>query len=252
MILEVDFGNTRLKWRILDSVTLACIDRGAVLQILELLPALHAKGYYRFVFCRVCSVRGCADNAQLSAVIKDGFGLNTVYARSFKQLAGVISGYMQPEKLGVDRWLAIVASYQQTKGASVVIDCGTAITVDFVTQSGRHLGGNIAPGLQLLSSMLKTGTQLMRDITEPKAVDNQQVGVSTETAVAEGVRSMFVGFIREQLNVARARLGDSFSVICTGGDSALVRSFFDDAIVDEDLVFIGLAIACPYREEEMK
>ena len=62
MILEVDFGNTRLKWRILDSVTLACIDRGAVLQILGLLPALHAKGYYRFVFCRVCSVRGCADN----------------------------------------------------------------------------------------------------------------------------------------------------------------------------------------------
>jgi len=250
MILEIDYGNTRLKWRLLDDLTFECLVRGVVKSWQELLPSLQRAGCVELVFCRACSVRAAVENVQLSALIENSYGVVIEYAQSLKKTAGVTNGYLHANKLGVDRWLAIVAAYSRVQHACVIIDCGTAVTVDYVTADGRHMGGCIAPGFKMLRAVLQHGTQLSFDISAPVYDNKTLLGDNTQTAVDVGVGAMFRGFISEQLKLAQVLLGSSFSVLCTGGDSALVFDVTGDAVLEEDLVFTGLAIACPYVAKE--
>ncbi|QEY59824.1 type III pantothenate kinase [Pseudomonas sp. C27(2019)] len=250
MILEIDYGNTRLKWRLLDAKSLGCISRGAVIDLQELLPSLQMAGCLEVEFCRACSVRTVKENEQMSSLIQNNYGVEIEYAQSLEYTAGVTNGYLQAKKLGVDRWLAIVAAYTKVKHACVVIDCGTAITVDFISADGSHMGGCIAPGFKMLSTMLWRGTQLPVEADVTVYDDKMLLGNNTQAAVIAGVGAMFRGFIGEQLELAQVALGSSFSVLCTGGDSALVNSVTDAAVLEEDLVFVGLAIVCPYAAKE--
>ena len=246
MILEVDYGNTRLKWRLLGALSLECAARGAAENLQELMLSLREIENLELNFCRVCSVRAAADNVKLTALITDTYGVVVEYARSEKTLAGVRNGYKNEAQLGVDRWLAVVAAYVQTQSACLVIDCGTAITVDYVRADGVHLGGCIAPGLRLMSSSLSCNTQLVSDISSVVEDEQLVVGSSTQVAVGLGIRSMLTGFVREQLRAAEAELGSIFVVLSTGGDSGLLSAVDQRIFLDEDLVFAGLAIACPY------
>lgn len=250
MILEFDYGNTRLKWRLLDADSLECSAHGAVTDILDLVPSLQKAGCLKLQFCRACSVRSDAENMQLTALIKRNYGVAITYAQSVKKIAGVTNGYLHANKLGVDRWLAIVAAYSKLKCACVVIDCGTAVTADYIAADGQHLGGCIAPGLKMLRAMLQKGTQLSIDAGTPLFSCELRLGCNTQAAVDAGVVAMYRGFLGEQLKVAEELLGASFSVLCTGGDSALVYAVTDKAVCEKDLVFSGLGIVCPQVARE--
>lgn len=250
MILEIDYGNTRLKWRLLDAESLECIARGAVVGLQELQLSLQKAGCLELVFCRACSVRAVDENARLSMLIENSYGVVVEYAQSFNTTAGVVNGYIEPSKLGADRWLAIVAAYTKVRQACVVIDCGTAVTVDYIRSDGRHIGGCIAPGFKMLLAMLQENTQLSVEVATAVHNEKMLLGDNTQAAVSAGVRSMFRGFLSEQLKLGQALLGSSFSVLCTGGDRALVCDVADDAVLEEDLVFTGLAIVCPHVAKE--
>lgn len=77
-------------------------------------------------------------------------------------MAGVRNGYADYQRLGMDRWLAIIGAYQLARGACLVLDLGTAITADYVNAAGEHLGGYICPGLPLMRGLLRTHTQRIR------------------------------------------------------------------------------------------
>ena len=250
MILEIDYGNTRLKWRLLSAETSNCIAKGAVMYLQELLLSLQRAGCSALVFCRASSVKTQADNKQLTVLIKANYGIEVVYAQSEKETLGVTNGYLDASKLGVDRWMVIIAGYLQVQRACVVIDCGTAITVDFIDSDGMHLGGCIAPGLKMLGAMLQDGTQLVIDLNIETNNQALMLGNTTQAAVTVGIKAMLSGFIQEQLRLAKIKLGPSFAVLCTGGDGALVSSVVDNAVVEDDLVFKGLAMACPYELKE--
>lgn len=250
MILEFDYGNTRLKWRLLNADTLVCSAHGAVTDILDLVPSLQKAGCITLVFCRACSVRSAAENMQLTTVIKNNYGIAITYAQSVRKTAGVTSGYLHANQLGVDRWLAIVAAYSKLKRACVVIDCGTAVTADYITADGRHLGGCIAPGIKMLRAMLQQGAQLSIDTRAPLLDCNHDLGDNTQSAVDTGVTAMYRGYLREQLKLAEKLLGASFAVLCTGGDSELIYAVTDQAVCEKDLVFSGLAIVCPQVAKE--
>ncbi len=247
MILEIDYGNTRLKWRLLKSNTSEVIARGVVNQLQELVPVLQAVGHVNLDFCRVCSVRSSDDNADLTSLISKTYGVAVEYAQSTKSLNGVTNGYLEADKLGVDRWLAVVAAYVRTQTACVVIDSGTAITVDYISAGGVHLGGCIAPGVSQMARMLKNSTQLRVDLG---SVGRACLAKNTQAAVSLGIATMVSGFIKEQLLCAQVELGASFTVVCAGGDSGFISDIVADAVVDEDLVFTGLAIACPYEAQQ--
>lgn len=250
MILEIDYGNTRLKWRLLSAGSLVPVATGVALDLQGLCVALKNLECAAVVYCRACSVRTAEENARLASLIKCLCGIAIDYARSQKQLAGVTNGYLEAGRLGIDRWLAIVAAYTQVQGACVVIDCGTAITVDYIRDDGVHLGGCIAPGMGLMKAMLGNGTQLVGSIQGETIEQAVMLGDNTHAAVTFGIRSMLNGFVKEQWLSAQSVLGASFAVLCTGGDSRIVYSIIADAVVEDDLVFAGLAIACPYMARE--
>lgn len=249
MILELDCGNSFIKWRVTekgdDSIRIGGVvdSDSALVEQLRQLPGLE------LAHCRLVSVRTSDETQKLMEMLHNGFGLKPVCAESARELAGVVNGYEEYERLGLDRWLALVAGYQLARKACLVIDLGTAVTSDFVDAGGMHLGGFICPGIPLMRNQLRTHTRRIRydDAAAVRALTGLGPGHSTAEAVERGCSLMLRGFVQAQLEMAKAYWGECFEVFITGGDAALVEDVIPGARVIPDLVFIGLALACPLR-----
>lgn len=248
MILELDCGNTLIKWRLLDRDTSLAVAGGVVGSDEELLQVVQDMSVALLV-CRLVSVRSDEETARLVRSLEQAFAIQCHCARPALELAGVRNGYEQYERLGLDRWLALVAAYQLSRRACLVLDLGTAVTADFVAVDGQHLGGFICPGMPLMRSQLRTHTRRTRyaDSEAAQALGSRHPGRSTAEAVERGCSLMLQGFVHSQLALAAELLGESFEVFLTGGDAALVTAMLPRARVVPDLVFVGLAIACPLR-----
>jgi type III pantothenate kinase len=246
MILELDCGNSSIKWRVLRSDASGVLFAGAVSgceQLLEVLLGLPGLSLQR---CRLVSVRSDIATCELVDRLEQSFAIGCVVAKSLATLAGVSNGYYEPSKLGVDRWLAVLAAYNLGAGACLVIDVGTAVTADFVTSQGLHLGGYICPGLRLMSAQLASNAHGIHGLHSVLGALGEFVpGRSTDEAVGRGSVLMLRGFVGAQLEMASRLLGGSFQVFLTGGDAALVGALSVEARIVPDLVFVGLAIACP-------
>lgn len=125
-----------------------------------------------------------------------------------------------PEKVGVDRLLNALAAYRLKKSAAVVVDVGTAITVDAVSAQGEFLGGAIAPGLRLASSSLAEKASLLPlvKMSEPSSA----IGRNTKEAIKSGVFWGTVGLVDALVERVLKELGEDASVIATGGDAPLL------------------------------
>lgn len=246
MILELDCGNTLIKWRLL-SDGLAKAGVGGVVESDQALVSVIREQRVSLRACRLVSVRSDEETAQLVSLLEAAFAIECRAAEPAVMLAGVRNGYEQYQRLGLDRWLAIVGAYQLSRKASLVIDLGTAVTVDFVTADGAHLGGFICPGLPLMRTQLQTHTRRTRyDSDEAsRALEGLLPGRATAEAVERGCLLMLRGFVSSQVQMAAEVLGAEFDVFLTGGDALLVVDVIPGARVVPDLVFIGLAIACP-------
>jgi len=247
MILELDCGNSFIKWRIIlpyDAVVVAggVVDSdSALLQALRLVKNLDLRG------CRLVSVRNDQETESLISAVTEVFPVKIVSATPAAYMAGVTNGYAEYERLGLDRWLALVGAFNVASGACLVVDLGTAITSDFVSADGFHLGGFICPGMPLMRGQLRTHTRRIRygDDKAQAALESFAPGRSTAEAVERGCSLMSQGFVLTQLEMAKKYWGDDFTDFVTGGDAILVRDILPFAQVMPDLVFVGLALACP-------
>ncbi|WPC04646.1 pantothenate kinase [Pseudomonas benzenivorans] len=246
MILELDCGNSFIKWRVIPREGVGALCGGVVGADVELLQVVRSK-VSSLDACRLVSVRTDEETLQLVAPLESAFAMACSWARPAAELAGVRNGYEQPDRLGLDRWLALVGAYHQAKGACLVLDLGTAVTADFVGGDGQHLGGFICPGVPLMRNQLRTHTRRIRydDAAAERALHGLGPGRSTAEAVERGCSLMLQGFVQTQLALAREYWGGAFRVFLTGGDAGLVADLVPDAKVAPDLVFTGLAIACP-------
>lgn len=247
MVLELDCGNSLIKWRVLRVESGGVIAGGVVDSAEALLHALRGVPGLGLRACRMVSVRSDAETAVLVALLESSFAVSVCCASPARELAGVRNGYEDYARLGLDRWLAVVGAYKLAHGACLVLDLGTAVTSDFVTAAGEHLGGYICPGLPLMRNQLRTHTRRIRydDLAAERAMHVAGPGRSTVEAVERGCALMLQGFVHAQVAEARARLGADFVVYLTGGDAALVREALPQARLVADLVFVGLAEACP-------
>jgi type III pantothenate kinase len=246
MILELDCGNSFIKWRVVSKTDSTTIFGGVVGSDEELVSAVQQQKVRLFA-CRLVSVRTDEETTQLVKALRRAFSVESVCAHPALELAGVRNGYEQYERLGLDRWLAMVGAYHQSRRACLVLDLGTAVTSDFVDADGQHLGGFICPGVPLMRSQLRTHTRRTRydDQLAGIAMRSLVPGRSTAEAVERGCLLMLQGFVRTQLDIAESNLGDDFQIFLTGGDASLVSGVAPNAQVAPDLVFIGLAVACP-------
>lgn len=237
MILEIDAGNSRSKWRLLDrgGVPLQSgVDTGTMdLDVVTEAPSR----------IRVVSVKGEAYNEQLRDLLLIKWGVTPEFCISTARCANVINGYTAPKKLGVDRWLAVISAYNDCRSACCVIDAGSAITMDFVAIDGRHCGGFIVPGLAMQKQALLAGTSIaLADTVGWGRVDP---GTSTGAAIHNGILTMVVDWIvRETANLTTHSNG---IVYLTGGDATILseqlRSRNLPHNVAPDLVLDGLKFA---------
>ena len=245
MILELDCGNTLIKWRKL-AASGRVESTGLVRDVTELAQKLDCAGLKQ---ARLCSVRSVEETDELIGLLARQ-GLTVHLAQPSPMLGAVRNGYHEPERLGLDRWLAIVGAYQLAQGAALVLDLGTAITADYVAGDGQHLGGFICSGLPLLRHQLKTHTRKIRydDDQARAALSGDGPGVSTAEAVERGCLEMARAFARAQIMQARQLLGEC-PVFITGGDARLLEADLPSAHYVADLVFVGLALACPLEDQ---
>ena len=245
MILELDCGNTFIKWRLL-GIDAAPVVGGIVDSDYALIEVVREQAE-PLGACRLVSVRSDEETSQLISLLEQAFAVVCLVARPAVSMAGVRNGYEQYERLGLDRWPAVVGAYQLSSKAALIIDLGTAVTSDFVAADGRHLGGFICPGMPLMRTQLRTHTRRTRyDSDEAaKTLENLGPGRATAEAVERGCLLMLRGFVGGQCAMASELLGSDVDVFLTGGDAPLVMDVIPGARVVSDLVFIGLAIACP-------
>ncbi len=170
--------------------------------------------------------------------------LATTIVRIGRDLSAPISTRLDPGvKTGVDRLLCAAAAYRTLKQACVVIDCGTAITIDFVDGEGTFHGGAIAPGAQLQLDALHTRTAALPEVRfrEP---DAEPVGRNTEQAMLQGVVHGVRGLVQRLVERYAEAQGAFPIVVATGGDAQTLLQ--DTELVDRivpDLVLMGIAAA---------
>ncbi|MEC8227171.1 MAG: type III pantothenate kinase [Pseudomonadota bacterium] len=151
---------------------------------------------------------------------------------------GITNSYANPNKMGVDRWLAMVGAAGKTELPFAVIDAGTAITVDFVA-GGQHLGGWILPGYHTMKNALVGAT---KRVTQDKQVPTRlDAGTDTEECVAMGCLAAVQGAVFAANRYLAERF-DDYLVICTGGDKNLLTSVQGSVNLSAaNLVIDGLA-----------
>ncbi|WP_248744673.1 MULTISPECIES: pantothenate kinase [unclassified Pseudomonas] len=247
MILELDCGNSFIKWRVLDAEAGALVAEGVVDSDEALVGSLRSLDKLSLGKCRLVSVRTEEETNLLIGFLKREFDISVVCATPAREMSGVKNGYEDYERLGLDRWLAMLGGFHLAGGACLVLDFGTAVTADFISSEGEHLGGFICPGMPLMRNQLRTHTRKIRygDLAAERALASHAPGRNTAEAVERGCSLMLRGFVLTQLEMARSYWGDSFSVFITGGDAELVSDVVPEARVVPDLVFVGLAMACP-------
>ncbi len=149
----------------------------------------------------------------------------------------------EPEKVGVDRLLAALAAYRLTGSACVVVDCGTAVTVDAVAAGGTFLGGAIFPGRDMMARALAEGAAQLPKVAIGPA--ESVIGRNTEDAIRAGIVHGSDGALAALIAGAQAVAGQGATVILTGGDAPLPGSpvLRPGYKVRPDLVLAGLVMA---------
>lgn len=153
---------------------------------------------------------------------------------------GVRNAYAEPKRLGIDRFLALVAAHSAFPGPVLLISAGTALTVDALAADGEHLGGLIAPGIQLAQDAVVARSGRVQKHDEG-AVD--WLGKSTESCLASGAWSAAAGLVDRSATEFQRRLGVVPRLLLHGGDAAqLAPRLGRPAEVVDGLVLFGLAL----------
>jgi len=229
MILLLDAGNTRVKWAWLEYLEIA--PAGAVAH-----DATHrswqreieADGHRpeRIV---VSNVAGPAFAAALTLWARDHYALEPEFILARRVAHGVTNGYRRPEALGVDRWLALIAAWRAAPTAALVVNSGTALTVDTLDASGHHRGGLILPGLQML--------------LDASAQDPSGPSQRSDAPFLDPVPRLLAATTDRAYRELTRMTGRAPRLLLTGGDSQRLATYIETpADIVQDLVLTGLAI----------
>jgi type III pantothenate kinase len=237
--LQLDVGNSGSKWRLLERGEVIARgiyragDDASRAALLDCTPALEQVW--------IASVAGPAAEETLAKMLAQRWGVQAWFARSTASCGAVRNSYTQPARMGVDRWLAMLAGWARTGGRVCVVDAGSALTLDLLDDSGRHEGGYIIPGPALMERALLLDTQRVRFA---EAVDYALTpGVSTATAVRHGIALAQAGAVAMLLE--RKEIPSDRLLFCGGWGPTLQQLLGRGGIQLPDLVFEGMEImAC--------
>ncbi|MBW3551827.1 MAG: type III pantothenate kinase [Proteobacteria bacterium] len=167
-----------------------------------------------------------------------GYPVAASLARTRADCAGVRIAYAHPDRLGVDRFLALLAAHARGNGPSLLCGVGTALTLDLLDRDGCHLGGRIAPSPTLMREALHA-----RAAQLPIAGGEYcEFATDTEDALASGCQGAALGLIEHSIAAARRRLGTAPSLLLHGGGGEPLMPHLPAARWAPGLVLEGLAV----------
>ena len=190
-----------------------------------------------------------ADSACLASVASPALTLAVVetltgrfqrisLARSSAQLAGVRIAYAEPERLGVDRFLALLAAHARRKQCWLIAGVGTALTLDLLDGDGRHHGGRIAPSPRLMREALHAAAAQL----PAQGGSFEEFASDSADALASGCDGAALGLIERSVYQAGKMLGKAPALLLHGGGADALAPHLPDAVRAPSLVLEGLAM----------
>lgn len=251
MKLLVDIGNCRLKW----AVTHGGDDLDGPCGVIELKRDFPPDLAQFSPLDRPASIwASCvAPPAVRHALVEYArrkWSLEPVFIHAQKRQAGIVNGYSAAKTLGSDRWAALIAACTLfPRQPVIVVDAGTAVTVDLLDGDGFFRGGVIFPGVRGMGAALHRYTENLAShqvdgaAAAPAEVNSTAIATDTGSAIAGGTLLAVAGGI--ELAVARQRqsLQAQCRIIATGGDAERIVPLLTGAVeIVPQLVLRGLAI----------
>jgi len=193
---------------------------------------------------RLCVLASVNDAVALPLEVDLAATLDTEISRIGRDLAAPVGESLDPGATpGADRLLNAAAAWDVMRSACVVVDAGTAITVDFIDGEGVFHGGAIAPGAAMQLAALHERTAALPRVAFAQP-DDVPFGRNTAEAMLQGVYHGLRGLVWRLVERYAQGYGAFPPVIATGGDAATL--FADDELVDRivpDLTLLGIAVA---------
>ncbi len=233
MILAIDIGNSRIKWGMYDEGRWLAAGAAGKHDTDSLAAAWKTHPIPQRIIAS--NVAGPAVAAAVKATLSH-WPVTPRWICAEAEQCGVSNAYRTPSQLGSDRWAALIAARQRTPGACLVVNCGTAMTVDALSAGGRFLGGLIVPGLSLMGQALERGTEAIR----VEGGDYQRFPDTTANAVRSGCLNALCGAV-ERMAGELAEANGSPHCFLSGGDALEVLPRLRiSAEVADNLVLEGL------------
>jgi type III pantothenate kinase len=219
MRLVIDIGNSCLKWAISQDQTLNEQHR-ICYQQQDLVPAQIWQSLEKPEEIWIGSVAKPQVTDRIRDWLETHWQIEPVLVQSTSACCGVTNSYHHPQQLGVDRWLALIGAYHQLPQIPVlIVDCGTAMTIDALSVSGQHLGGLIVPGIHLMRQALMTKTFALADFQAvEKCYDHiPLLAYNTNDGITYGTLYAVAGLLDYVMSHLEQQQGQSFALLLTGG-----------------------------------
>ena len=242
--LLLDVGNSYMKWGVADAGIINRTGQIAQQKIREQgLGVLTSRLPRRVDAVMASNVAGPSFATRLAGVIGAHCGCDIRFAKTGRAAYGVTNRYTQPRRMGVDRWVAMIGAWAEIGKPCMVVDAGTAVTIDAISADGQHLGGQIFPGVQLMARALASDTSDIPTVTTKKSAvfDGMDMfAVNTRDAVNSGALSAVVGGIERSFATFKSNTRRP-TLVLTGGDaSRILKALGVKALHRPNLVLQGL------------
>jgi len=235
-MLLIDIGNTRIKWAYLNDQGQLC-EPGVVSHAdfnLELMRQLKRPNDVW-----ISNVGSKALLKVVSDELTTQFGVAINVVTVSQSAGGLTNDYKDLEGLGVDRWVAAIGARAiVSQGDLIIIDAGSAVTIDWLRNDNSYQGGVILPGVWLMHESLVGQIDIGADLVDR----GQIIGKNTEECVNSGVSYGVVGAVERVVDEMQHVISAPVTILLTGGDAPLIMAKSDLPVVDQpDLVLRGLA-----------
>lgn len=239
LTLTVDSGNTHVKWGLHDGR--GWLKQGVVVQGAQDESMLLEREWQdlrepgRIVVSNVAGMQAKADLSELFSRWK----AQPQWITAVAYQCGVRNYYTDPAQLGSDRWAALIAAWELQRQGCLIVDAGTALTVDALSDTGEFLGGIITPGIDLMRKILIENTASLK----PDAGKFRDYPDSTADAVYSGAVHATAGAVERMAALLTVTLGHAPDCILSGGAAQQLQPRLNvQARVVDNLVLEGLIL----------
>ena len=199
----------------------------------------------------ISNVAGTAHGSNLTNMLA-AYQLPVRWLTASDSACNVINHYVAPQTLGSDRWAALIAAWHIQHAACVVVNAGTAVTIDALcmqpenNQIGEFLGGMILPGIALMQSSLGQNTAQLPKHDPAQTLNVSHVpeffATSTAQAMNTGILSAITGAIAQMAKTLATKCGQNPYIIISGGDAPVIQRYLADSVANPSVIIDHLVL----------